>query len=407
MNKKYKTYIKLNLVSLFCIAVSFLSITLAWFAYSGLATFGTEVQVKAWYIEFQRDKQTVSNDIVISLDDIYPGMETMHESVDILNRGDSDAQIDYEISSARILNEYLEEKITDQNLLQDALAHDYPFHLNISLNKAYALKENGNSSLDVSVSWPLDAGNDTLDSEWGSKAFQFQKQEEERLHTDSEYQVRPSLKIIIHLKAEQYLSSNESVDLNYALGNTILYDLNANQVCESIGGNCMKTTVIDTHNTVGDTTVSVLPDLFGDYEIGTFSEYTSLLQQQASKWNVPTRPLKASELLKILSKDVMNSFLIQDGLSEQLIGTLNSDERVAKELLKGKERNGYYRFSNQSYAYLSTSKCYWLEDEYDSSHGYALEKIDGDFSKIYGLSKEQQCSVVPVIEIPKTKLNQN
>ena len=50
MEKRHKVYLKLNLMSIFFIVVSFISVTLAWFAYSGLASVATEVNVKAWYI---------------------------------------------------------------------------------------------------------------------------------------------------------------------------------------------------------------------------------------------------------------------------------------------------------------------------------------------------------------------
>ena len=61
-----RSYIKLNILSLFFTAVSFISVTLAWFAYSGLVTTQTEVNVKAWFIEFNNKGNAVSNDIVIS-----------------------------------------------------------------------------------------------------------------------------------------------------------------------------------------------------------------------------------------------------------------------------------------------------------------------------------------------------
>ena len=70
MNRRRKLNLKLNLLTLFFLAVSFISVTIAWFIYSGLATVQTEVNVKAWYIELEKDKETVSNNIVISLDDV-------------------------------------------------------------------------------------------------------------------------------------------------------------------------------------------------------------------------------------------------------------------------------------------------------------------------------------------------
>ena len=55
IKKRRRSYLKLNIMSLFFTAVSFISVTLAWFAYSGLVTTQTEVNVKAWYIEFNKN----------------------------------------------------------------------------------------------------------------------------------------------------------------------------------------------------------------------------------------------------------------------------------------------------------------------------------------------------------------
>jgi len=66
MLDKYKRYAKINIISLFFIAVSFMSVTLAWFAYSGLTDVQTEIGVKAWYIKFDKVGQKMdSNNLVI------------------------------------------------------------------------------------------------------------------------------------------------------------------------------------------------------------------------------------------------------------------------------------------------------------------------------------------------------
>ena len=92
MKKRHKLYLKLNLISLFFIVASFIFTTLAWFAYSGLSKLETEIDVKAWYIELSKSGETVSNNVVISLPTIYPGMDTVSEVIDIQNFGDSDAE---------------------------------------------------------------------------------------------------------------------------------------------------------------------------------------------------------------------------------------------------------------------------------------------------------------------------
>lgn len=401
MNRRRRVYVKLNLLSLFFIAVSLTSITLAWFAYSGIASVDTEIDVKAWYIEFQKDNTAVTNNIVISLSDIYPGMDTVSEKVDINNMGDSDAEISYKIESARILDEDLVG--LDPLALEDKLSHDYPFHLNINLSNNYATAKNGHSQIEVSVSWPLDSDNDELDSEWGNKAFAFQKSENDKFNLDPNYQIRSSLKVVISVKAEQYMNSNESPDLNYGLGQVVLYDVVNNKICNELGGTCIKTYVIDNNNKVGDKSVTLLPDLFGSYRSGTYDEYISLFNEIASEWKVNIRPLKVEDVLKIVSNDVTNSLLVRDGLSNDIIGHLKYNDRINTELNKAVSYNGYYTFMNSRFNYLMTSRCYWLNNEYNDG-AFALVKVDNDTSKIYKEDRSNSCNIVPVITVSKGNL---
>ena len=82
-------------MSVFFVIVSFISGTLAWFVYSGLSKVQTEVNVKAWYIEMEGEKD--ENGLIINVDDIYPGMQPKVEEIKIKNFGDSDAQLNYTI----------------------------------------------------------------------------------------------------------------------------------------------------------------------------------------------------------------------------------------------------------------------------------------------------------------------
>ena len=47
MKRKHKIFLKANIMSLFFIAVSFISGTLAWFAYTGLSDVATEIDIRA------------------------------------------------------------------------------------------------------------------------------------------------------------------------------------------------------------------------------------------------------------------------------------------------------------------------------------------------------------------------
>ena len=222
MKNKKKIYLRLNLLSLFFVVVSFISVTLAWFVYSGLSTVSTEVAVKAWYIELEHNGKPITNNVVISLDDIYPGMKTIEEEIKIKNYGDSDAQVKYEISSIRILDDPADDYVIDDKItseyVEDKISHDYPFHINIDLSKNYVLAQTDEAIFKVSISWPLDSISDDLDrtkadeldSYWGTKAYNFKKLEQEKKIADNNYQIRASIKLDIKLTAEQFIENENS-----------------------------------------------------------------------------------------------------------------------------------------------------------------------------------------------------
>lgn len=409
MKPRHKLYLRLNLMSLFFIVVSFISVTLAWFAYSGLSKVSTEIGVKAWYIELQKDGQAVSNDIVISLSEIYPGMDTVSEIVNIKNSGDSDAQVKYSITSARILdkpedNYVVDEVTTKSNYVEDVLSHDYPFHVNISISKNYALAKGDESSFEVSVSWPLDSDSDAVDSLWGTDAYKFQQNEEIRKNQDVNYQIRPSIQIVISLTAEQFLETPTASDIRYNLGDTVLFDVQNNNSCEEISSTCIKTYVMDVNNKIGDETVTLLPDPKDTYLSGGYSDYSSMLASQTTSWAVSTRPLLVGDILKIISNDVMDSLLIRDSISNSIIGNLNYDGRLNTEIAKAVSYNGYYSFLNEKFGSFTAANCYWTSSEYNVNNGFAVKKIDDNNSKIYGEAKASSCKVIPVIVANKSNL---
>ncbi|MDD4035905.1 MAG: hypothetical protein PHS45_01085 [Bacilli bacterium] len=409
MKSRHKAYLRVNLISLVFIVVSFISVTLAWFAYSGLINVETEIGVKAWYIDLEKDGETVSNDIVISLTEIYPGMDVVNEIVNIKNLGDSDASVKYSIISARILdnaedNYVVEEGVISSEYVEDRLSHDYPFHININLTKGYVLSKGLASSFEVSISWPLDSDNDTLDSLWGSEAYEFQQNEENKKTVDPNYQIKPAIQIAISVTAEQYIEEDTSSDPRYNLGNIVLFDVVNNKTCPEISSTCIETYIIDVNNKLGDEIVTLLPNPNNTYSSGTYNDYNSILSNITNGWTVNTRPLLVADLLKVVSTDIMNSFLIRDNISDLIIGNLNYSDRMNKEITRAVSYNGYYNFINEKFLFLSTPNCFWASSEYNSSNGFAVKQITESNSKIYGEAKTSSCNVVPVILVNKTNL---
>ena len=406
MNRRRKLNLKLNLISMFFLAVSFISVTLAWFIYSGLATVQTEVNVKAWYIELEKDSESVSNNIVISVDEIYPGMETITETVKIKNLGDSIAAVSYNINTARILGnadhyyDTINGTITSTDL-EDKLSHDYPFHINMSLSKNFILEKTDEGTFDISISWPLDSGTDEIDSYWGTEAYKFKVEEEKLLALDKNYQIRPSIQIAISLTAEQYVESSNSSDINYPLGKQILFDVVDKKVCEQISSTCFRMNVIDVHNKTSDEAVTLIPNILRLDQVSTYNNYTTSYQSIVQSWKVENRPLIASDILKVISTDVYNSKLIRDGMSDSIIGTLKTESRVQNKLSNINQLNGYYIFS--LFDYLSSSNCYWTNTNYNEEKAMAVI-TESEITKLYGESKTTECKIIPVVIASKTDI---
>ena len=408
MDKKHKLYLKLNLISLFFVIVSFISVTLAWFVYSGLSTVSTEVAVKAWYIEMEKDDEVVSNNIVISLDEIYPGMETLEEEIKIKNLGDSDAKVSYEIQTIRILDDakdsYELSNLVTSDYIEDKVSHEYPFHINMDLSKKFIVAKTDESTFKVSISWPLDSGDDALDSEWGNKAYKFKLNEQEKNINDPSYQMRSSIKVDIKLTAEQYIENPEASDIKYRLGNEYLFDVVNNKKCTDESTTCLRTNVIDINNTLGDKTVTLLPKINYEHISGNFNEMQAKYNSYTSSWKVSNRILNINDILLPISKDIKSSVVSKANVSDLVIGNLKYGNRINTVINDTINKQGYFKFLNK-FTYFYSTDCYWLNTQYNDLNGFAVNTHDLENMKIYSELKTNTCKIIPVIEVEKIYLN--
>ena len=389
LSRRGRVFLKINIVSILFAVVSLISVTLAWFAYSGLADVKTEVGVKAWYIEFEKNDEVVSNDIVISLDDIYPGMEPRKEKITIKNLGDTDAKLKYKIGMARILDlesDYYEASDdSPTSYIEDVLAHNYPFHINISLDKLY-IDAKEEATFEISITWPLDSGNDSLDSLWGRRAYLYEDAQKQKDPNEKE----PAIEALINVTAEQAIDDLDSVDINYLLGKKINYDITTGESCVTLSNTCIETYVIDTYNKVDDLYVNLLPSI--DLGKATFEEY----QEISPEWNSSYRLLSSKDILKIISLDIENSYIKIDGISDSVIGKVLTDTRADNILNKVISKNGYFSF--ESFPYINSDTCIWTSDSYNNL-GFAL-----DSNRLYGENKNTECRMIPVLKVLKEKI---
>ncbi len=403
MKERHKAYIRVNLVSIVLAAISFISITLAWFAYSGISNVQTEIGVKAWNIELKKDGKKESNNITISSSEISPGMATKSEVVNIKNLGDSDATLSYNIVSARILNEEITvdgETTTEE--LEDAIAHEYPFHININISKNYILKGGSEATFEVSISWPLDSNHNDIDTSWGNEAYAFQLSEQQKPAD----QRRTAIQIVINVSAEQYINSESSSDVRYNLGDIVLIDVVTKKRCLTLSDSdtCIKTYIIDKNSTIGDETIKLLPDPYTTYVEDIYTNYGQGLAAITRGWTVTTMPLTADDILKVISTDIINSYRVIPEISDSIIGNLKYNNRMQTEINNIKLENGSYEFLNAKFPYMVSTNCYWVDSEYSLEDSFAVKKEDENIGKLYNQSKNTKCNIIPKIIANKEEL---
>lgn len=404
--RKRKKHLKVKILTMFFLAVSFLSVTLAWFAYSGLVSGKMDLDIKAWYIEFNGLDST-SNEIVISLDEVYPGMETVLESIVIRNKGDSDAKLNYNVKSIRIFDNNLE-VTKEYGIMEDKLTNDYPFSIDITYGDRYIYARSGETIMDISFSWPLDSDRDNEDSYWGNLAYDFHLNE----NTKPESQRRSSLKMVIQIQAEQNIDK-----FTYNSARKILYNPVNDNVCAVEENDCYSTYLISP-NYNNSQTVLLLPSFTNDFGTATYDEYVSKVNIATDTWTSEHEYLDLKNILSLVNTDITNTKLIRKivednyNLSDEIVGYISKEERfetfIQERVIKIIEGNPKYEskfvFSSEKFKYLNEdNKCYWLNYEYDSTRAFALKKDSEGKMKIYPENKDTRCNVSPVIKLSKEK----
>jgi len=148
--------------------------TTAWFIYATKVDSGIGAKIVAWNVAFVTGEDELLEYINFTIDNIYPGMEEYTEKIEVTNKGETDASLEYEIKSARILDsEYTvdDSAITSISLLS-SLANDYPFKIKVGVSKDI-ISPGDEAYFYVTVYWDYESGNDEADSYWGNEAYDF------------------------------------------------------------------------------------------------------------------------------------------------------------------------------------------------------------------------------------------
>lgn len=191
--KKKRKKRRIRLRTLFLLAITLASNSFAWFVYSTKVSNNITARVKSWHVNFEVGSgEEIEEYLEINIDSLYPGMETYQKTLKASNSGESDAYIKYEVEKAVILGDNLLTLNLTDNQIIDKIRMDYPFTIDFNISNG-VMPIGGETDITISISWPFENGNDTEDTYWGNRAYDYHQ----------EYSNIPSISLIIKITAVQ------------------------------------------------------------------------------------------------------------------------------------------------------------------------------------------------------------
>ena len=100
--KNKRKLLILRLVFVFFLVVSN---TFAWFIYITRVDNSVNVHVKSWDVTFQSGEHEISNNVVVDIENLYPGMADFSYEIKAFNKSEVSATLSYTILEARIFED--------------------------------------------------------------------------------------------------------------------------------------------------------------------------------------------------------------------------------------------------------------------------------------------------------------
>ena len=145
----------------------------AWFIYVTKVSTSITVHVNSWDIEFTANGNTSTTDLTLNVATIKPGMTNYVQTVDVTNNGETDATLSYSYKSVTIFGTLYDISTGyTPTQLKQMMETDNPFKVSVTYTNTNVTTTN-NGQYTITISWPFESGNDTLDTQWGEQAYDF------------------------------------------------------------------------------------------------------------------------------------------------------------------------------------------------------------------------------------------
>lgn len=180
--------VKLKTLILLIVLLSFNSY--AWFIYATKVSSGMNAHITSWNVKFKAGDEDITTNVVFDVDKIYPGMEDQTKTLTAYNEGEMIAQLSYDIKQIRILDTTYtaSETLTSEEI--ESLLADYPFKLTFAIDNSNLNAENGSATFIIMLTWDFESGDDALDTAWGERAYEYNKNNPNSPSIHAEIEVR-------------------------------------------------------------------------------------------------------------------------------------------------------------------------------------------------------------------------
>lgn len=199
MHKFIKIIKKIKIKNILILILLLIFNTYAWFIYATRVNTEITAHVSSWNVEFVGAEGEAITNLSVEIGRIYPGMEEdkkFEKIVEVHNKGETKAQLGFEIKSLFIMGETFNVNEIDGPTTQDIIDKintEYPFKIKIETDDEQLKNGTGHGKFIISLEWPFESGDDEADTYWGNKAYEFY----------SLYPEESSIKIDMVLKAIQ------------------------------------------------------------------------------------------------------------------------------------------------------------------------------------------------------------
>ena len=176
MHKIIKIIKKVKIKNMIVLILLLLFNAYAWFIYATRVSTDITAHVSSWNVEFVGAEGEITTNLLVSIGKIYPGMERFEKNIEVLNKGETPAILDYEIEELKIMGETFtvdEENGPTTNDIVNKINTEYPFKIKIEKDDTLLSEGTGNGKYIISLNWDFETGDDESDTIWGNKAYEF------------------------------------------------------------------------------------------------------------------------------------------------------------------------------------------------------------------------------------------